>query len=539
MPDHKTFVIIDGNHLVHRVWNTTSGQNLRTKDGTPSGVIHGFLSSFCNILRQFEPTATYVVWDHKSRYRRRILKAYREKLERQAGRNPESPAAKILDETPGQYKESRYKNQTNEDHRIFQEEMLPQMNAIQEILPCLGVRQLVIHEVEGDDLIGIIADTLSQEDSNKIVIVSSDQDLYQLISTNVSQYDPIKKKHFTLADFVTKYGIQPEKWVEVKALMGDDHDDIPGVPGIGEKTAVKLMAQYSGLMDLIDEAQKSPKSTAMSRIPTYKEQIRLSYELSYILSSVEQLDEDQRDVFEAQWNEAASVDWDEIQRFVDAYELKKVNIELRAVLIDNTLETELSNAESLDKMFELWGECTRCKLHAVRNKIVRYSGPARARIMGLGEGPGPTEDFYGDPFLGNAGRYLNKTLLASAGLDRSEIHVSNVVLCFPNEAGEIRAPENEEIAACSPRLRAQIKLVNPKLVILLGDKAFKAIFPDSEKISAARGIPLQHAEYPGITFVPVFHPSYLMRLQQGINGHSDVVKSLTDWKLIKQLADTL
>jgi len=537
MPADKTNVIFDGNHLIHRVWHTTSGQTLKTKDGTPSGLIHGFLSSFCHILKQFEPEKVYVAWDHKSRYRRRILKNYRERLERLAGRDPESTAAKILGETPSQYKESRYKSRTNEDHRVFQEEMLPQMDAIQSILPYLGVTQLVIHEVEGDDLIGIAADALSE--TANVVVVSSDQDLYQLLSDKVSQYDPIKKKHFTLQDFVTKYGIQPSQWVDVKALMGDTNDDIPGVPGVGEKTALKLVRDCGTVQDVLKEATKSPKTAVMSRIPEYEEQIKLAYELSYVLSHPDQLDEDQRVIFKQQWETPPAIDWIEVQQFVDAYELKKVSNELRTHLVDNSLENRLASAQTLDELFEIWGDCTRCKLHQVRNKIVKFSGPQRANIMALGEGPGPSEDFYGDPFIGKAGKYLDKVLLACARIPRSSIHVANVVMCFPNEAGEIRPPDSEEIAACNPRLRAHIRLVNPKLVILLGDKAFKAIFPEGEKISSARGIPHHHNDWPGVTFIPVFHPSYLMRLQQGANGHSDVVKSIEDWKFIRTFAEQL
>lgn len=530
----KTYIIFDGNHLIHRVWHTTSGQSLKTKDGTPSGLIHGFLSSFCHILKQFQPEKVYVAWDHKSRYRRRILKNYREKLERLAGRDPESSAAKILEETPSQYKESRYKSRTNEDHRIFQEEMMPQMDALQGILPSLGVTQLVIHEVEGDDLIGIAADALS--DVANVVVVSSDQDLYQLLSAKVSQYDPIKKKHFTLQDFVTKYGIQPSQWVDVKALMGDTNDDIPGVPGVGEKTAVKLVKDFGSVQDVVTEAGKSPKTAVMSRIPEYEEQIKLAWELSYVLSSPDQLDEDQREVFNTQWNAPSLINWFDVQQFVDAYELKKVSNELRTHLVDNSLEAKLAASQTLTELFDIWGDCTRCKLHQVRNKIVKFSGPETAKIMALGEGPGPSEDFYGDPFVGKAGKYLDRVLLGCARLKRALIHVANIVMCFPNEDGEIRPPDTEEVAACNPRLRNHIRLVNPKLVILLGDKAFKAIFPDGEKISSARGIPHNHPEWPGVTFIPVFHPSYLMRLQQ---THSDVVKSMEDWKFIRKLAEQL
>lgn len=543
MPEsnERTFVIFDGNHLIHRVWHTRSGQMLKTKAGVPSGLVHGFLSSFCSVIKQLQPEVTYVAWDHKSRHRRRILKQYRERLERLAGNDPQSSAARILDETPGQYKESRYKSRTNEDHRAFQEEMLPQMQELKDILPALGVNQLNVAEVEGDDLIGIASDILSQEDNARIFIISSDRDLYQLLDDRVVQYDPLSKteKLFTKIAFKGQYGIEPIQWAEVKALMGDENDDIPGVPGCGDKTALKLIQEYGGVVEVIKACKDAPKSAVMRRIPEYEEQIKLAYELSYILSSPEQLDPDQRKEFADGFNEEPKIDWDEVTRFVDHYELKKVHQVLRSVLITNTIEAKLSSAKSVAEMFQLWGECTRCKLHECRNKLVRFSGKPRARLMFLGEGPGPSEDFYGEPFVGKAGKYLNEFLLAPIGVERKDVHVANIVCCFPNENGEIRPPDNEEIEACSPRLRAQVRLVNPKLIVLLGDKAYKAFFPDSGKISNDHGIPRYHPEWPGIVFVPVFHPSYLMRLQQGPQGHSDVVKSLNDWKLIRNLAETL
>src|SRR5207247_1967064 len=165
---------------------------------------------------------------------------------------------------------ARYQNRTNEDHSHFQEVILPQMEALKDIIPALGVRQLSVDDVEGDDLIGIAADKLSNEDA-RIIIVSSDQDLYQLIAENVELFEPIKKKHFTFNDFVATYNMAPIQWVEVKALMGDEGDDIPGVPGIGEKIAVKLCNQFGDGQAVIEEAKNSPKSAVMKRIPEYED----------------------------------------------------------------------------------------------------------------------------------------------------------------------------------------------------------------------------------------------------------------------------
>lgn len=531
-------LLFDGNHLVQRVWHTTSGTTLQTRGGIPSGIIHGVLTSFCSTCKLFKPDVAYIVWDHKSRYRKRILQTYRERLESLAGTDPESDAAKILDETPRYYKEGRNKDRSEEDRNLFVDVVLPQMQELQSIMPSLGVRQLFVPDVEGDDLIGLAANILGS--THQTIIVSADKDLYQLLNINVSMYDPIKKKMFSEKDFVSTYGIQPARWTEVKALMGDPGDDIPGVPGIGEKTALKLLADYDSVVDLVEACSTMPQPTAVQkRIPKYKEQIRMAYDLSYILAFDEELDADQAGIFAQQWTTTPEVNWTDVQNFVDIYELKKVHQELQTLLVKVPLEASLSACSSVQEMFAAWGECERCPLFKTRNKIVRFGGKARANVMFLGEGPGPSEDLYGEPFVGKAGKYFAK-LLAQAGLSREDVHISNIVCCFPNEHGEIRPPDEEEVDACSPRLRAQIRLVRPKLIVLLGDKALKAFFPDAGKISVERGMLKEHAEWPGIQFFPVFHPSYVMRLPQSAkDAHSDVIKTQNDWRLIRSLGDSL
>jgi len=84
-------------------------------------------------------------------------------------------------------------------------------------------------------------------------------------------------------------------------------------------------------------------------------------------------------------------------------------------------------------------------------------------------------------------------------------------------------------------LKAHIRLVRPRVVVLMGDKANKAVFPDAGKISEEHGIEKAHPDFPGVVFFPVFHPSYLMRLMPRPTGHSDVVKSLNEWQVIKRL----
>lgn len=522
-------VIIDGNHTVHRIWHKPVGQSLRTRGGKPSGVVHGVLSSIVSMLDLLKPDYAYIVWDRKSRHRRRLLADYRAKLERDKH--------ELLAETPRQYKESRYKDRTNADHTAFQEELLPQMQDLQYIMPHIGIRSLCVNEVEGDDLIGIGADILSNH--GEVIIVSNDNDLYQLLNDTTQMYDPIKKSYFTADDFRRIYGIEPARYPEIKALMGDDHDDIPGIPRVGEKTAIKLVQEAGDIVSLFDLCKTAPTKPIMKFIPDYERQVQFAYDMSFILSGVGQLDEDQQTEFLDQWRAPNPVDWDEIRQFCESYELNKVFMELKRLLVTRADEDALAKCHTLDEVFAYWGDCRRCPLWEGRIHLVKFGGSAKAKIALCGEGPGSSENIRGEPFIGKAGKFLEEHCLKPNGLTRAMLHILNTVCCRPtDENGDNRAPDKHEMEACHPRLVAQIRVVAPKVVVLIGDKALKAFFPESGKISQERGAdtPMSHPDYPGVKFVAVFHPSYLMRLRP---NHSHRIKSATDWKYIKRLAEEL
>ena len=515
-------VVIDGNHTVHRIWNTNSGRSLTTKSGKSSGVVHGFLMSLCTISKQMRTPNITVVWDHRSSHRTNLIQKYNESQ----GRSDVEIAL-----APGMYKESRYVDRTDADHRSFHEGLLPQMRDLQYIVPKLGVRQLTIKGVEGDDLIGLSTECLLVNKADEVIIVSSDHDLWQLLGPKVRMYDPIRKKFFSMNDFKAKYGVGPEKLPEIRALSGDPKDDIPGIPRVGEKTAAKWIAAYGGLNEVMRQASEAPKTPIMSTLPNYTRQVELAYNLSYILNNLNDLEPEQARDFIAQWQSVPEPDWAEVQTFTDIYELRKVWLSVQEIFDTHNLST----VTSFEELWEKWGECKRCPLYKTRTNIVKYGGSEHASIMLLGEGPGATEDFWGSPFVGKAGRHMRKHYFNPNGLSYEQFHITNMVCCRPTTGNENRAPTKEEMAACGPRLKAQIRLVDPQVIVLIGDKALKHFFPDSAKISTERGLVFNHDEWPGISFIPVFHPSYLMRLAQ---GHSDVVKSQKDWAFIAQVANS-
>jgi uracil-DNA glycosylase family 4 len=150
------------------------------------------------------------------------------------------------------------------------------------------------------------------------------------------------------------------------------------------------------------------------------------------------------------------------------------------------------------------GDCIRCKLHKDRNKIVFGDGSPQARLLFIGEGPGRDEDLQGLPFVGRAGKLLNQ-MIEAMGLLRSDVYICNVVKCRPPEN---RAPEKDEVAACSPFLFRQIDLVAPQVIVCLGSIAAQTILETTRGISQFRG---QWLEFRGRKLMATYHPAYLLR----------------------------
>jgi len=167
----------------------------------------------------------------------------------------------------------------------------------------------------------------------------------------------------------------------------------------------------------------------------------------------------------------------------------------------------LSAAEAqveLDKVREILGDCTRCKLHEGRQKIVFGAGGAGAELMFIGEGPRAEEDRQGIPFVGRAGDLLTK-MIQAMGKSRDDVFIANIVKCRP--PGN-RDPEPDEVATCIPFLEAQIEAINPRVIVGLGRVAIQNLLQTKTPISKMRG---QWQEYRGIPVMPTYHPAYLLR----------------------------
>lgn len=160
---------------------------------------------------------------------------------------------------------------------------------------------------------------------------------------------------------------------------------------------------------------------------------------------------------------------------------------------------------SLEEVAQRVAVCPDCDLCRSRVKAVPGEGPANAEIMFIGEGPGWHENQQGRPFVGAAGQFLTQ-LLASIGLTREDVFITNVVKCRP--PGN-RDPLPDEIAACSKYLDAQLALINPKMIVTLGRHSMARFFPGA-RISQIHG---QARKENGVVYFPMYHPAAALHQQ--------------------------
>ena len=179
-------------------------------------------------------------------------------------------------------------------------------------------------------------------------------------------------------------------------------------------------------------------------------------------------------------------------------------------LPDRETPQKLATLRALRKK---WRDCVSCGLCESRKQIVFADGEPEARVMLIGEGPGEQEDAEGVPFVGRSGVLLDE-LLRRAGATRTEVHIVNAVLCKPPDN---RPPNNEELAACRPRLLEHVRILDPDVIIAMGKTALKTLTGrKNAAITTERG-KLFDVTIPGLHLplsypvMPAYHPTYLLR----------------------------
>ena len=177
--------------------------------------------------------------------------------------------------------------------------------------------------------------------------------------------------------------------------------------------------------------------------------------------------------------------------------------------------TAVCRAETLDEIRADLDDCQRCPLCRARKNIVFGAGNPHARLVFVGEAPGREEDERGEPFVGEAGRLLDRILFAM-GLAREDIYICNVEKCRP--PGN-RDPLPEEIAACEPFLKRQLAVIEPEVIVTLGRFAAQTLLGEQTAISHLRG---KWRRYQGIDLLPTYHPAFCCatRRPSGTSGRT-------------------
>ena len=220
----KKVVLVDGNNLLFRSYYATaySGNFMRNADGFPTNGLYGFVNMINKIINEENPEYMVVAFDIGKTFRHEKYSEYK------GGR----------DDTPNDLK--------------------VQFPYAKKILSAMGIMYLEKEGYEADDIIGTIAKEVDINDDFVGLIVSSDKDLLQLISNDV-EVKLLKTKDYIRMNrdvFFETYGIEPIRMIDLKGLMGDSSDNIPGVKGIGEKTALKLLQEYDTIENLYDNIDK-------------------------------------------------------------------------------------------------------------------------------------------------------------------------------------------------------------------------------------------------------------------------------------------
>ena len=178
--------------------------------------------------------------------------------------------------------------------------------------------------------------------------------------------------------------------------------------------------------------------------------------------------------------------------------------------IDIALPGLVPVGDTLDKIQTDIGDCTRCRLHKDRNKIVFGTGDPGAKLVFVGEGPGADEDAQGLPFVGRAGQLLTQMIEGTSAkegipLKRADVYICNVVKCRPPEN---RTPEPDEMEICGQFLFRQLLTIKPRAICALGSTAAKALLGGRDGVTKLRG---KWHKWHDIPLIVTFHPSYLLR----------------------------
>ena len=244
-----TLYLVDGSNYTYRAFFAI--RDLSTSKGLPTNAVYGFNNMLVKLCREMAPEYIAVVFDSKGPTFRS------EAYEKYKANRPAMPDA-----------------------------LQPQIPIIKELIGAYAMPILEKEGIEADDIIGTLAKTYEKKGFS-VVIVSGDKDLLQLVSDSVTMIDTMKNKTFDVEGVKEKFGVGPDRVVDVMGLMGDASDNIPGVPGVGEKTASKLIQEYGSIEAVLAGADQIRNEKIKKALKEHADLARLSKELATVKTDAE------------------------------------------------------------------------------------------------------------------------------------------------------------------------------------------------------------------------------------------------------------
>ena len=249
----KKILLVDGNNLIFRSYYATaySGVIMRNSKGFPTNALYGFINMMNRIIREEKPTYILVAFDKGKTFRHEAYEEYK------AGRS----------DTP--------------------DDLKCQFPVAKEVLKAMGIKYHEMDNYEADDIIGTFSRMVDEDPEYDATIISSDKDLLQLIEDDVI-VKVVKSNDYIIMDrnnFIKTYEVEPIKMIDLKALMGDSSDNIPGVSGIGEKTAIKLIKEYDSIDNLYKNID-SIKGKIKDKLITDRDNCYKSLDLATIVKDI-------------------------------------------------------------------------------------------------------------------------------------------------------------------------------------------------------------------------------------------------------------
>ena len=318
-------VLIDGNSIMNRAFYGIMGSKmLTTKDGIYTNAIYGFLAILFNILDDIKPEYIGVAFDVKGKLKRKELFE--------------------------DYKANRHG---------MPEELAQQMPIIKDVLRAMNIDILEKEGYEGDDILGTLA-KFGEKKGLDVTILSGDRDTFQLASDHITIRIPRTKagktetENYNKSKVIEEYGLEPKQLIEVKALQGDTSDNIPGVPGIGPKTAISLIKKYHSIKELYEKIEKGKddlKGKQKENIISNKEKAELSRTLGEIDTKVP-LDISLENLKVEEWDKQKVLELFEklsFQRYIDKFSLRTIESEKKSKQENQKIEIiETTNIPELN-----------------------------------------------------------------------------------------------------------------------------------------------------------------------------------------------